>query len=231
MDNISQKFINGLREKYNMEFDEIKNYIYCGGNYDQHYNYYKACFDNAPLPDAENKCICNNKIINNCYIRKDINTEVDDIIIVGSCCISKFLPNGFNRYCGQCGEVHQRRKYNICFDCDKKNNELSPYMYFDFSYDMKDQIKKDGANWDDEYKLWRVKKQYKPKFIEKYDRYIIDDIISFCKNRDQKRLKRIEEEKLPKEYKYFKYGENETAKSEGYRWDNNIKKWWRPIQE
>jgi hypothetical protein len=229
---LSTKFLNGLKEKYNMEFDDIKDWIYCGGSYNQHYNYFKVCYPKTDLPEYNELCICNTKIVHNCYIRPSIDAPVETILIVGSCCIEKFLPNGFTRFCERCSEVHKRTKYNICFDCEKK--ESSPYVYFDFSYSMKDEIKAAGAKWDDDNELWRVRRMYKPEFIEEYKKYIIYDIISFIEKRENAKLQKIEDKKLFSEGKYttkfFTFADKDKAKSEGYQWDNEIKRWWKAIR-
>ena len=233
----SKKFLNGLKEIHNMEFEDIKDWVYCGGNFKQHYNYFKICFPNAPLPEDEEICICRTKITNNCYIRPPGTTElapeaaVNEILIVGSCCIEKFLPNGFKRFCEQCNAVHKRIKYNICFDCEKSMSD--PYVYFDFAYSMKDSIKAAGAKWDDENELWRVRRVFKPEFIIEYKDYIISDVAAFIKAREQKKMKKIENARLFSEgkfkTKYFSFADKDKAKEEGYTWDKGIKRWWKPL--
>jgi hypothetical protein len=229
---LSSKFLNGLSEKYHMDIEDIKDWIYCGGNHNQHYNYYKLCYPDTPFPEYNELCICNTKILYNCYIRPSIDSSPDEILIVGSCCIEKFLPNGFTRFCEKCNEVHKRIKYNICFKCEKK--ETSPYVYFDFSYSMKDSIKAGGAKWDDENELWRVRRIFKPEFVIEYKDYIIDDVVSFVKEREQKKIQKIEDNKLFSEGKYttkfFTFANKDNAKDEGYQWDKGIKKWWKAIR-
>jgi len=233
---ISQKFLNGLALKAGLEFDDIKDWIYCGGNNLQHYNYFKLCYPEATLPPYSEDCICRTKIMNNCYIRENINSPIESVLIVGSCCVEKFLPNGFTRYCQDCGLSHKRRKYNICFDCEAKREmqALSPYVYFDFPYSMKDEIKHNGAKWDDEYNLWCVNKKYKSRFVERYSQYRIADVNIFCANRSQAKSQKLEDDKLFSEGKYttkfFAFGKGDIAKAEGYRWDSKLKKWWKALR-
>jgi len=230
---ISQKFLNGLKQ-HQMDYLDIKDWIYCGGNQDSYYEYFKLCYPDAIAPTEDN-CICGNGISICCYIRENVDAPVEDILIVGSCCIKKFLPNGFTRFCTNCNAEHKRYKHNICFDCEKAKKaeaeKLAPYVYFDFPFSMKDEIKTYGAIWDSEYKLWRANRKYKPNLIEKYSRYIIADVPTFIIDRENKRLEKIRLESLPKEYKEFSFGEKQKAIDEGYKWDNTAKKWSRPIVE
>jgi hypothetical protein len=230
---ISQKFLNGLKQ-YQMEFEDIKDWIYCGGNQGSYYEYFKICYPDTVAPYDEN-CICGNSITVNCYIRENVDSPINDVLIVGSCCIRKFLPNGFTRFCENCNCEHKRIKHNICFECEKVQKEeiakLAPYVYFNFPYDMKTEIKTNGAIWDNEYKLWRVNRKYKPLFIQKYSRYIIDDVSKFIADRDKQKAERQRIEALPKEYKEFAFAERQKAIDEGFRWDNNCRKWWKPIAE
>ena len=230
---ISQKFLNGLKQ-HQMDFLDIKDWIYCGGNQDSYYEYFKLCYPDTIAPTAEN-CVCGNGISICCYIRENVNAPVEDILIVGSCCIKKFLPNGFTRFCTDCNAEHKRYKHNICFDCEKAKKaeaeKLAPYVYFDFPYSMKSEVKTYGAIWDMEYKLWRANRKYKPHLIAKYSRYIIADVPTFIIDRENKRLEKIRLESLPKEYKVFSFADKQKAIDEGYKWDNATKQWGRIIAE
>jgi hypothetical protein len=232
---ISTRFLNGLMDKHDMDLEDIKDWIYCGGDFAQHSRYFKLCYPDKEKPDHEDECICNTKIGNNCYIRKDVNAPVEDILVVGSCCITKFLPNGFHRMCEKCNEVHKRRTKNICKECEKKqkdeNDKLAPYAYFAFPYGMKEEVKTNGAKWNFDYELYSVRRVFKPQFIKKYEQYIVNDPSAFIAEKNRQKLQKIEDAKLPKEFKVFTFANKDQAKLEGYEWDNNIKKWWRPIRE
>ena len=109
-DKLSAQFSKGVGE-LNMTVDEIKTWTYCGGNQNSHYNYFKLRFPNEELPDYQSNCLCNHKIIENCYITKN-----DEIIILGNCCIKRFIPKS-GRTCIECLNPHKNRKHNICNDC------------------------------------------------------------------------------------------------------------------
>ena len=110
MSKISLQFSKGV-EELGMTLDEIKTYKYCGGNCKQHKNYFKMCFPNDALPEHQDYCVCNHKIKENCYIYKG-----DEIIVLGNCCIKKFIPSS-GRTCEECGGSHRNRKHNICNSC------------------------------------------------------------------------------------------------------------------
>lgn len=234
---LSVKFMNGLMDKHNMEAEDIKNWVYCGGDFKQHRTYFDLCFPSKDgqvpkFPELSGECICKTKIVNSCFIRPTIDSPVEDILIVGACCIEKFLPNGFKRFCEQCRAEHKRRTVNICFECEKK--EESVYVYFDFSYDKKDEVKTNGAKWDTDYELWYVRRAYKPKFIEDYTEFIIPDVDAFVAERERKRAQKIIDDQLFSEgkytCKYFSFADKDRAKAEGYQWDKGIKKWWKAVR-
>lgn len=133
---LTERFIEGLK-KYNISYEDIQHgkFKYCGGNKGRHLNYYKLNFNEKPLPNYTNKCICNHDIKENCYI-SDGNT----ILILGNCCIKKFIPHN-SRTCEICNQPHRNRKVNrcnncrkgICDDCGKKCNINYKICYNCFS--------------------------------------------------------------------------------------------------
>ena len=111
-------FVNGLKE-LGLEYNHvIKNWKYCGGNSKtgtemRHLNYWKLLYPDEELPEYGDECVCGHKITNNCYI-----TYNDEILILGNCCIKKFLPkDNAGRTCDECGKSHRNRKINKCNDC------------------------------------------------------------------------------------------------------------------
>lgn len=111
---LTEKFVNGLKN-YDLTLKDIQEggWKYCGGNQGRHYNYFKVSCPNEPLPDSEEECICGHKIVENCYI-----TNGEEILILGSCCIKKFIPEDKSgRTCSSCGRIHKNRKTNLCNDC------------------------------------------------------------------------------------------------------------------
>lgn len=109
------QFINGLKE-YNLTTDDMIGWYYCGGRNGRdprHLNYFKMKCPNDDLPDLTDRCICYHKIKENCYI-----TNGDEILILGNCCIKKFLPEeNSGRTCEICKKPHKNRKNNRCNDC------------------------------------------------------------------------------------------------------------------
>jgi len=111
---LTKQFIKGLKE-YNLTPEDMINWRYCGGRNGQqrHANYYKMACPNDDLPDLVDRCICGHKITENCYI-----TNEYEIIILGNCCIKRFLPDeNSGRTCEVCKKPHKNRKNNRCNDC------------------------------------------------------------------------------------------------------------------
>lgn len=116
---LTERFIEGL-EKHNLTLEEIQSgdWKYCGGNGEQrHKNYFKLIFENDDYPDPDDHCICGHYIVENCYIYKH---NIDDILILGNCCIKKFVPKS-GRTCSICDKPHKNRKDNLCNNCRKTN--------------------------------------------------------------------------------------------------------------
>jgi hypothetical protein len=118
---LTQKFLTGLKRKYNLTIDDIikQDYRYAGGTPDEnnpsHYNYWKMLVNDKPylkMPDYMGSCVCDHDIKNNCFI---INKD-DKLLVLGNCCIKKFIPNS-GRTCGKCGEPHRNIKFNLCNEC------------------------------------------------------------------------------------------------------------------
>jgi hypothetical protein len=113
---VSTRFIEGLKE-YNLSLKEIQNgdWSYAGGNFDSHIKKFKLIFGDIKFPDVEKYCVCGHEIIHNCYIMN----KKKEILVIGSCCIKKFMPNKFKIQCEICNKPHLNRKDNKCNDCRK----------------------------------------------------------------------------------------------------------------
>lgn len=110
---LSKRFINGLKE-YDIDIEDVKNnFKYCGGRNGEarHKNYWLLSCPNDDLPELVNKCVCNQDIVENCYI-----TDGERILILGNCCIKRFCDT-CNRTCESCGETHRNSKQNRCNKC------------------------------------------------------------------------------------------------------------------
>ena len=85
-----------------------------------HYNYFMLAwrdhFRYQPYIAIQERCVCNTKIQQQCYI---IQRDTKEVIIVGNCCIEKFQLKG--RTCGICHAIHRNTSDNYCNDCRIKN--------------------------------------------------------------------------------------------------------------
>jgi hypothetical protein len=110
---LKQKFINGLK-LHNISYDDIINnqWKYCGGDTGSHYNYFNLFFKYSKKPlTKQYSCVCGHSIFDNCYI-----TDGKTILVLGNCCIKKFIPNS-SRSCDMCNVSHKNRIVNRCNDC------------------------------------------------------------------------------------------------------------------
>lgn len=116
-DNLSKRFLTGLK-KHNVTYEEIcKNWFYIGGEKGQHLKYYILSSENKELPKHKDYCLCNHKIKYNCFISNGTN-----ILSLGNCCVNRFIPKK-NRTCKDCGCNHRNRKINKCNICKIKINK------------------------------------------------------------------------------------------------------------
>lgn len=121
---LSQKFINGL-EDYELTYEDVKEWLYCGGNYSHHLNYYKLLFPKSKkIPEFTDQCVCHQKLTKNCYI---MDKSKKRLLILGMCCIKKFISNGVHRSCEKCGNQHRNRKFNLCNDCKIRKCDICGY--------------------------------------------------------------------------------------------------------
>jgi hypothetical protein len=110
-DSLTERFLEGLKQ-YNLTYEEIKQWKYCGGNKTfGKLNDFKLCFPSGDLPTKSNVCMCGHDIKYNYYI-----TNGSDILILGSCCIKKFIPK-HKKTCEKCGAFHRNRIINLCNGC------------------------------------------------------------------------------------------------------------------
>ena len=108
---LRRKFVEGLAE-YGLTYEDVKqNWKYAGGDSRHHENYYDMAFSHLEQPDHTDRCVCEHLIRENCYI-----TDGTDMIVVGNCCIKKFI-NKAGRTCDECGEPHKNRIVNRCNNC------------------------------------------------------------------------------------------------------------------
>jgi len=107
----TNKFITGLKINYDVDYEDLKDYKYCGGNMNNHLNYFKICMKGELLPNQVDMCVCGHHIEENCYI-----TNGEKLLVLGSCCVKRFIVKK-TRTCEICGESHKNRLNNRCNDC------------------------------------------------------------------------------------------------------------------
>ena len=112
--NYHKKFIKELT-KYSQTDTPLQEWKYAGGNTGRHANWFKNLYPNQVFLSGADRCICTHPIIENCYIQ---NRETNRILIIGSCCIKRFIPEeAQGRTCSICDEPHQNRNDPWCYLC------------------------------------------------------------------------------------------------------------------
>lgn len=104
--NIKDKLIDGLK-------DDIRNFIYYGGNFTPHLNYFNNIIEitNENKPEYRSYCACGHHITNNCYVK---HKNTNEILVVGSCCINQFMiKDQRSRKCVFCNKNHKNTKNKI----------------------------------------------------------------------------------------------------------------------
>ena len=120
---LTNKFYHELNNKYNITHESLisDGWHYCGGDSKSHLNYFNLYNKNNKRVEKSqyiDKCVCGHLIKENCYITNKDNTS---IIVVGNCCIKRFLPEKKKgRSCEDCGGSHRNRSVNLCNDCKYK---------------------------------------------------------------------------------------------------------------
>ena len=109
----AEKFLKALL--HHSELDFTKQWEYIGGNEGRHLNvFHDKVRKTEALPEVAHQCICTHDIVENCYIR---NVITGQILVVGNCCIQRFLKIDTSKKCSRCSAPHKNRKDNFCQDC------------------------------------------------------------------------------------------------------------------
>ena len=113
---VCRRFIIGL-EEIGLTHDEIKTWVYIGGEHVQHLSYFNLKIKDVEIgkPEHKDRCICKTKIQQNCWITKDYK----NILVIGNCCLKHFLPE-CGRTCGRCGKSHRNYIIDRCNECKFK---------------------------------------------------------------------------------------------------------------
>jgi hypothetical protein len=131
---LSIKFINGL-EKLGLSYNEIKKWQYCGGKswsdgshtITRHEKYFHQCYPNEQFPKQVRECICGTDLIHNCFIRENNESNIESILIVGQCCVEKFIDGGLDKKCEICASSHNNIKDNLCKTCRKERHNIEQF--------------------------------------------------------------------------------------------------------
>lgn len=87
--------------------------------------YYEKEYDFGEIFLKKN-CICKQSIKHLCFLHNKNykDNKKPEYLLVGSCCITKFMPNGLEKTCSKCGEIHQNRKDNFCNNCREELKDI-----------------------------------------------------------------------------------------------------------
>ena len=115
-----RRFIQKLKEDYNIDEKELKYFRYCGASEN---NYVETYFNDWDWDEEElqllkttNECVCGQHISHPWYIT-DTRIKEPDILVLGSECIKSFTVFGKTRFCVTCHAEHKNRNYNECNQC------------------------------------------------------------------------------------------------------------------
>lgn len=101
---------------------------------EKHHNYYCQRFSHIKMPKYKKICICKHPIVENCFLYNVIKKKM---IVVGNCCITRYMKKQKGKKCLTCKKTHRNRKEPWCNDCrELKINfgmyKEKGYRYIDF---------------------------------------------------------------------------------------------------
>ena len=110
-----KKFKEGLNDLgLNYEGD-VEFWKYRGGDRDSDLVYFMMLYPGRKLPHHQKKCVCDVKIVKNCFISRYIDSP---LLTIGRCCIKHFMKaENSGRTCEVCDSPHRNRKDNRCHEC------------------------------------------------------------------------------------------------------------------
>lgn len=186
--------LNCIYNTYNKD-----DYIYLGGEYGSvgsHFNNFKKVikilYPNLKLNDIScyyshiEHCICGHKIKQKCFIAlKNKPIIIENLIILGNCCINIFYPNKVKKTCIKCKKLH-KRKVSICLQCQSEVNnlkkEFNKFFKTMINFGIYKNKKISCLILDRNYYTWILSKKnevYIPKFIKSDDKtYTINNMSS-----------------------------------------------------
>ena len=117
----AQLFFKALKANSPDGTSKATNWEYAGGDTGRHARYFAIKFAGTLTtpPPYNTECICTHDIVENCYLQCRLNRDL--LLVVGNCCIKKFLPKELQgRTCAICGKPHRNRRDNFCNECRAK---------------------------------------------------------------------------------------------------------------
>lgn len=219
---MNNKYINKINENlkpYGLEFSDLANFRYVGGNENSHLNYYKMEYNGKypNIPQSE-ECICGHQIKENCYITND-----KIFVVIGNCCIKKFIPKDKQgRTCKMCRKSHRNRKNNYCNECRikhgdfiKNEKEVNRGIWRGGAYRNKPTHINKIVCENPQYvnHIFKNKKLYGKSAIKlamMYKKHVIE--VSRYKTNYKKVLTQIKYSNVPRSNKWFKMSLNEVSK-------------------
>ena len=119
MKQISQKFKEGVENNLNMTLEELATWQYCGGNGNGHTPYFEMLFGERHMPEGK-FCVCNTPIDIQCYITPDKTNPNAQLVVIGQCCITRFIPkHNRGKRCKFCNSPHRNNLVDMCCECIK----------------------------------------------------------------------------------------------------------------
>jgi len=112
-----KRLVANLKEIYGLTWDDFKLYFYAGGDTGKHKEYFLTKMGGIGKPGEAQRCVCGQIIVENCYVTR---TAKDIIVIMGNCCIKRYIPTGMSKTCEICAKPHKNRKDDICKKCRKE---------------------------------------------------------------------------------------------------------------
>jgi hypothetical protein len=233
--------------KHKLTVDEVKSWLYCGGRSHpecmtqkmEYESYFLKLYPNANFLEFEDECVCGQDIMHNAYIRKNKHSSVNDIIIVGSCCVEAFTDNKMARICDKCGKKHTSRyttEGNKCAICRKQDAKIDKIYKKQFDELIKE-IKYTGSYDSDTYGMRiRIPKIRNAIYKAENDERVRLYELKIKQLEEEAKIKKLAElakrvefsiKQIMADYKLPFEDAIKKAKSIGLRYDGERKVWYK----
>lgn len=112
-----KRLVANLERIYGLTWDDFKLFFYAGGDTKRHLEYFLSKMGGISQPDKAQNCACGQVIVENCYVTRKAK---DIVVVMGNCCIKRYVPTGMSKTCEICNKPHKNRKDDICKKCRKE---------------------------------------------------------------------------------------------------------------